>query len=122
MQFAQTEWEQADRSSQLAKLHSFVQRVGYDAAAQQISIRFHEPAPSELEIRGISVNSGNEIRYALDFGLQPRRKSNPAVRSTPAEPATIEPVLPGIPRIAKLMALAIRFEALVSAGTVLQLR
>jgi hypothetical protein len=45
----ETEWQQTDRSSQLAKIHSIVERVGYDAAAQQISIRFHETKPSALE-------------------------------------------------------------------------
>jgi site-specific DNA recombinase len=48
-QFVETEWQQTDRSSQLAKIHSIVERVGYDAAAQQISIRFHETKPSALE-------------------------------------------------------------------------
>jgi hypothetical protein len=61
------------------------------------------------------VNSGNEIRYGLDFGPKPRRSK---VRPEPAERAKVELALPRIPRIAKLMALAIRFEALVNSGSV----
>jgi hypothetical protein len=64
------------------------------------------------------VNSGNEIRYGLDFGVEPRRKSKGTVPSAPVGRAKAEPVLLRIPRIAKLMALAIRFEALVTAGAV----
>jgi hypothetical protein len=64
------------------------------------------------------VNSGNEIRYGLDFGPEPGRERKKTARSAPVERAKVEPVSPRIPRIAKLMALAIRFEVLVKAGAV----
>jgi len=35
------EWEQMDRTSQVAAIQAIVERVGYDGAARQISIRFH---------------------------------------------------------------------------------
>ena len=38
--FAATEWEQMDRTRQVQVMGGLVERVGYDAAARQISIRF----------------------------------------------------------------------------------
>ena len=35
------EWEQTDRTRQVEAIQSIVERVGYDGATQQISIRFH---------------------------------------------------------------------------------
>jgi site-specific DNA recombinase len=41
-----SEWEQKDRTKQLATLRSVVARIGYDGRVKRISIRFH---PSKLE-------------------------------------------------------------------------
>ena len=38
--FGAAEWEQMDRTRQVEAMRSLVERVGYDGAAQQISIRF----------------------------------------------------------------------------------
>jgi site-specific DNA recombinase len=38
------EWETMDRSRQIEVIQGIVERVGYDGATQQISIRFHERA------------------------------------------------------------------------------
>ncbi len=50
-----SEWEQMDRTQQVEAVQAIVERVGYDGAAGQISIRFHPPAvtaaPGE-EVRG----------------------------------------------------------------------
>jgi hypothetical protein len=35
------EWEQMDRARQVEAIQAVVERVGYDGAARQISIRFH---------------------------------------------------------------------------------
>ena len=64
------------------------------------------------------MNSRNEIKYALDFVLEPRRNKKRLLGPEPAKSAKTAAVPPAIPRVAKLMALAIRFEALVTAGTV----
>jgi len=37
-------WQQLDRARQVEAVQGLVERVGYDANARQISIRFHEPA------------------------------------------------------------------------------
>jgi site-specific DNA recombinase len=43
-QFGASEWEHADRKQQVETIQTFVERVGYDGAAKQISIRFHPAA------------------------------------------------------------------------------
>jgi hypothetical protein len=42
--FGAAEWEQLDRRQQVEVMQTFVERVGYDGAARQISIRFHPAA------------------------------------------------------------------------------
>jgi site-specific DNA recombinase len=42
--FDPCEWEQMDRTRQVEAIHAVVERVGYDGAARQISIRFHANA------------------------------------------------------------------------------
>jgi site-specific DNA recombinase len=42
--FDSSEWQQLDRARQVEAIQATVERVGYDGAARQISIRFH-PAP-----------------------------------------------------------------------------
>jgi Zn-dependent M32 family carboxypeptidase len=39
--FDPSEWEQMDRTQQVETIQAIVERVGYDGAARQISIRFH---------------------------------------------------------------------------------
>jgi hypothetical protein len=43
-QFGAAEWEHMDRRQQVEAMQTFVERVGYDGAARQISIRFHPAA------------------------------------------------------------------------------
>jgi site-specific DNA recombinase len=43
-QFGAAEWEHMDRRQQVEAMQTFVERVGYDGAARQISIRFHPTA------------------------------------------------------------------------------
>jgi hypothetical protein len=59
--------------------------------------------------------SVEEVTYALDFGVRPQaRRSGKAISpQVPTSEAAVGPV----PRIARLMALAIRFEALVRDET-----
>ncbi len=38
-----SEWEQMDRTQQVQAVQAIVERVGYDGAARQISIRFLPP-------------------------------------------------------------------------------
>ena len=42
--FAVSEWEQIDRTRQVEAVQAIVERIGYDGAAGQISIRFHPAA------------------------------------------------------------------------------
>jgi hypothetical protein len=37
------EWEQMDRTDQVAAIRGIVERVGYDGRARRISIRFRQP-------------------------------------------------------------------------------
>ncbi len=47
-----SEWDKLDRARQVEALQMIVERVGYDGAARQISIRFHETASTaEEEVR-----------------------------------------------------------------------
>ena len=41
--FDRAQWEQMDRMRQVEAIQALVERVGYDVAARQISIRFHPP-------------------------------------------------------------------------------
>jgi hypothetical protein len=41
--FGAAEWEQMDRTRQVQVMGDLVERVGYDGAARQISIRFRAP-------------------------------------------------------------------------------
>ena len=43
------EWEQMDRTRQVEALQAIVERIGYDGAARQISIRFRKPAITTAE-------------------------------------------------------------------------
>ena len=42
--FDSPEWEQVDRTLQVEAIQAVVERIGYDGASQQISIRFHAAA------------------------------------------------------------------------------
>jgi site-specific DNA recombinase len=42
--FAVSEWEQIDRARQVEAVQAIIERIGYDGAARQISIRFHPAA------------------------------------------------------------------------------
>jgi site-specific DNA recombinase len=42
--FEAAEWQQMDRIRQVEAMQAAVERVGYDGAARQVSIRFHPPA------------------------------------------------------------------------------
>jgi site-specific DNA recombinase len=44
-----TEWDQMDRSLQVEAIQSIVERIGYDGAARQISIRFHPDPITAVE-------------------------------------------------------------------------
>ena len=42
--FDSAEWERMDRTQQVEAIQAIVERIGYDGAARQISIRFRPPA------------------------------------------------------------------------------
>jgi len=42
--FGAAEWEPMDRARQVEAIQAIIERIGYDAAARQISIRFHPAA------------------------------------------------------------------------------
>ncbi len=44
-----SDWEHIDRAVQVEAIQTIVERIGFDGASRQISIRFH-PVPSELEV------------------------------------------------------------------------
>jgi site-specific DNA recombinase len=43
------EWEQMDRTRRVAAIQTIVERIGYDGAARQVSIRFHTAATTKTE-------------------------------------------------------------------------
>jgi hypothetical protein len=45
--YAPCEWEKMDRAGQVEAIQALVERIGYDGAARQISIRFHPAAITE---------------------------------------------------------------------------
>ena len=45
------EWEQMDRTRQVEEIQAVVERIGYDGAARQISIRFHPSAMTAVEVQ-----------------------------------------------------------------------
>jgi hypothetical protein len=47
--FDPSQWQQMDRSRQVEIIQSTVERVGYDGAARQVSIRFHPAAITTSE-------------------------------------------------------------------------
>jgi len=46
--FERSRWEQMDRTQQVEAIQAIVERVGYDGAARQVSIRFHPAAGEEV--------------------------------------------------------------------------
>ena len=42
-----SEWEKMDRIRQIEAIQAIVERIGYDGAGRQISVRFHPPAAGE---------------------------------------------------------------------------
>jgi site-specific DNA recombinase len=44
-----SQWEQMDRNRQVEAIQAVVERIGYDGAARQISIRFRKPAITTAE-------------------------------------------------------------------------
>jgi hypothetical protein len=45
-------WAEMERPQQIVALRSVVERIAYNGATQQISIRFRLPAAAEQEVRG----------------------------------------------------------------------
>jgi hypothetical protein len=116
-------WEQMDRSRQVEAIQGIVERIGYDGSVRQISIRFYPPAipAAGPEARsgtgGAGVSGHQDVTYTLNFGAgRPSRRENRTFsdREMPAPEAAEG----GIPRIARLLALAIRLEGLLRAETI----
>ncbi len=63
--------------------------------------------------------SGNQdLIYALDFGVDKQSRRENKIRSFDRQPADPKAATPAIPRVARLMALAIRFEGLLHEETI----
>ena len=52
--FGPAEWEQMERTRQVEAIQALVQRIGYDGAARQISIRFRAVGEQVGSIRSRS--------------------------------------------------------------------
>ena len=105
-----------DRARQVEAIQAIVERIGYDGAARQISIRFHPAAISGGGRGGAGMSSNQEFTYALDFApAEWQRKTRSIISSRPLDG---EADGHSIPRIARLMALAIRFEGLLRNETI----
>ena len=102
-----------DRTRQVEAIQAIVERVGYDGAARKISIRFH-PAAITAASRRCGHERHQEVTYTLDFWAGKREKRR-CIAST-IRPTTKR--RSPIPRIARLMALAIRFEGLLREETI----
>jgi hypothetical protein len=86
-------------------VQSIVERIGYDGIARQISIRFHAGGRTG----GPRVRVQIDVTYARDSGA-----GRPCQRELPGRKAADL----SIPRIARLMALTIRFEELLRNETI----
>jgi hypothetical protein len=64
------------------------------------------------------MSSGRDVTYALDFSVGGQDWREPKIVSQDRQSADGEATGPAIPRIARLMALAIRFEVLLRKGTI----
>jgi hypothetical protein len=64
------------------------------------------------------MSSGRDVTYALDFAVGGRDQREPKIGSQDRQSPDWEATEPAIPRIARLMALAIRFEGLLRKGTI----
>ena len=64
------------------------------------------------------MSSGRDVTYALDFSVGGRDQREPKIGSQDRQSPDWEATEPAIPRIARLMALAIRFEGLLRKGTI----
>lgn len=93
------EWERMDRTRQIELLQAAVERIGFDSPAARFASGFIRP-DGKRKSRGTM-----EITYTVDF-----RPARTGRRSHTTHEA--------IPRIARLMALAIRFEQLLREETV----
>jgi hypothetical protein len=92
--------KQIDR---LKAIRSWIERIHYDGVAHRISIRFC----AEAENSG-TEESAREISYDVDFHAGLHRREVTSIESN-ASPDP-KPKIGSIPRIARLTALAIRFQ------------
>ena len=98
-----TAWEQLDQSEQHRILERVVEQIKYDRRLQQGRLRLRADRRGE---------EGEEVAI--------RAGKKPLVQQVPPPHVAQRPVAPpdgGLPRITKLMALAVRFEELLRQGT-----
>ena len=103
------EWEGMEQIDRLGAIRSWIERVCYDGTAHRISIRFRSDA------RNLSAEeSVPEMSYDLDFRAgQHGREATSIDWNATADP---KPEIGSIPRIARLMALAIRLQNSLDNG------
>jgi hypothetical protein len=98
-----TGWEALDRQQQHQVLAAIVERITYDWRLQQGRLRLRP------EVTG---KEGEEVPIRAGKAITVHQRSPPHMEK-PAAPA----LNGGLPRITKLMALAVRFEELLRLGT-----
>ena len=107
-------WEIAAPREQARIVHLLVERVDYDGAAHKVSITFH-PAGIQALADEIAGRPEGEDRMTRPMTITVRRAFQPARPQGPAAtgggtppPAACDPGR--VPRVARLMALALRFD------------
>lgn len=102
-------WEGMEQINRVAAIRSWIEHIHYDGSAHRISIRFRAGAKNSG-----GEESTREISYEVVFGpRQQRQATSPEWNATP-DP---KPGIGSIPRIARLMALAIRLRNSLENGT-----
>jgi DNA invertase Pin-like site-specific DNA recombinase len=97
-------WEELERNEQHRVLATLVERITYDRRLEQGRIRLCQE---------LGLPASQEV--VVGAGKQPLVRQTPPTRLDQAVP--VQPVPERLPRITKLLALAVRFEELLRNGT-----
>jgi site-specific DNA recombinase len=115
-------WSSLTTREQEQMIHLLVAKVGYDGRTGKVTVNFRSAGAKELcqdKHPVITVTTQPEdgaVQVEVAISLRPRRpKASPGAQNAPAAELSGPP---RIPRITRLVALAIKFEAMVERGEV----
>jgi hypothetical protein len=112
--------EPFDRHLQVEVPRDVVERIGYDGRTGKVSIRVRTSGnvlQDKAAGRDSHVSTTTELAYILPVAAH-RKRSGEANPDRLQEMPISTPAGPRVPRIARLLALALRFEGLIREGAV----